>query len=60
MAYEASRDRHHPCQEAGLSLEKGEMLRVVDQDDPEWWQAVKLEGTEQRVGLIPSKKYMEW
>lgn len=60
MSYRPSEDRNHPCQEAGLSLEVGEVLRVVDQQDPEWWQAVK-EGAGQRgVGLIPSKKYMEW
>ena len=63
VSYNAREDRHHPCQEAGLSLEKGEMLRVVDQEDPEWWQAVKVgvagEGG-QGVGLIPSKRYMAW
>jgi MAGUK p55 subfamily protein 5 len=60
VRYEVKEDRHHPCQEAGLSLQKGEMLRIVDQEDPEWWQAIKEEGEGQEVGLIPSKKYMEW
>ena len=59
MKYDVKEDRNHPCQEAGLSLEKGEILRIVEQEDPEWWQAIK-EGEGQGVGLIPSKKYMEW
>lgn len=38
-------------------------MQVLDQEDPEWWQAVKEGGVaeeEREVGLIPSKKYMEW
>ena len=43
------------------------MLQVLDHEDPEWWQAIKEGGgaeegeeEEREVGLIPSKKYMEW
>ena len=67
MSYDPKDDPHHPCPEAGLILEQGVVLRVVDQDDLEWWQAIRVdEEEEEGVGqrkkkarLIPSKQYME-
>jgi MAGUK p55 subfamily protein 5 len=42
-----------PCPEAGLGFCKGDILHVLDRDDPEWWQAAK-EGNSLKTGLIPS------
>ena len=53
FSYSASLDRSLPCQEAGLSFERGEILFVVDQEDPAWWQAVR-KGDKVMSGLIPS------
>ena len=59
VTYNPNQDESHPCPEAGLVLYKGMVLHVVDQDDPDWWQAV-IDGEERdKVGLIPSKKRLE-
>ncbi|XP_071943645.1 MAGUK p55 subfamily member 7-like isoform X2 [Antedon mediterranea] len=52
-------DRGIPCVEAGLPFKKGDILHIVAQDDPQWWQA-RLEGdTQMRTGLIPGKVLQE-
>ena len=53
FSYSASVDQELPCQEAGLSFERGEILHVVNQEDPAWWQAVR-KGETVISGLIPS------
>lgn len=40
--YDPIKDSQIPCADAGLAFHKGEVLQVVDQEDPNWWQ-VKLE-----------------
>ncbi|XP_033102012.1 MAGUK p55 subfamily member 7-like isoform X2 [Anneissia japonica] len=52
-------DRSIPCVEAGLPFKKGDILHIVAQDDPQWWQA-RIEGDpEMRTGLIPGKVLQE-
>lgn len=36
--YDPQDDDHLPCQELGLSFRKGDILEVLNQDDPNWWQ----------------------
>nr|CAH8876248.1 unnamed protein product [Trichobilharzia regenti] len=43
FSYSPSSDSLTPCPEAGLAFLKGEILRVVNSEDPNWWQAVKVE-----------------
>jgi len=31
-----------PCQDAGLSFKNGDVLQIVEQDDPNWWQVSVL------------------
>ncbi|XP_050419754.1 MAGUK p55 subfamily member 7 isoform X2 [Adelges cooleyi] len=52
-------DPYIPCKEAGLSFVKGEILHIVSQDDPYWWQARKEGDRNMRAGLIPSKALQE-
>ncbi|XP_008181814.1 MAGUK p55 subfamily member 7 isoform X2 [Acyrthosiphon pisum] len=52
-------DPYIPCKEAGLSFAKGEVLHIVSQDDPYWWQARKEGDRNMRAGLIPSKALQE-
>ncbi|XP_022098714.1 MAGUK p55 subfamily member 7-like isoform X2 [Acanthaster planci] len=57
--YNPYNDNAIPCPEAGLSFKKGDILHIVNQDDPMWWQA-RREGVKgPRAGLIPSKLLQE-
>lgn len=57
--YDGESDYLNPCKELGLSFDKGEILAVVDQSDPRWWQAHKRNGEWQLAGLIPSQEYLK-
>nr|XP_036853437.1 MAGUK p55 subfamily member 3 isoform X3 [Manis javanica] len=57
--YNPREDRAIPCQEAGLPFQRGQVLEVVSQDDPTWWQAKRVGDTNLRAGLIPSKQFQE-
>uniref|UniRef100_A0A8C4ZAM9 MAGUK p55 scaffold protein 3a n=1 Tax=Gadus morhua TaxID=8049 RepID=A0A8C4ZAM9_GADMO len=52
-------DKATPCQEAGLPFKRGDILQVVTQDDPTWWQAKRVGDSNLRAGLIPSKHFQE-
>uniref|UniRef100_A0A4W6FLF7 MAGUK p55 scaffold protein 3 n=1 Tax=Lates calcarifer TaxID=8187 RepID=A0A4W6FLF7_LATCA len=52
-------DKATPCQEAGLPFKRGDILQVVTQDDPTWWQAKRMGDSNLRAGLIPSKQFQE-
>lgn len=45
-----------PKGEIGLSFQRGDILEVVDQSDPNWWQA-KRHGDSTHVGVVPSLKF---
>lgn len=36
--YDPTKDTMIPCPDAGLSFKRGEVLQIVEQDDPNWWQ----------------------
>ncbi|KAG7459752.1 hypothetical protein MATL_G00214020 [Megalops atlanticus] len=57
--YVPSEDKATPCQEAGLPFKRGDILQVVSQDDPTWWQAKRVGDSNLRAGLIPSKQFQE-
>ncbi|KAM3873155.1 MAGUK p55 subfamily member 6a [Diretmus argenteus] len=50
--YDPSTDNLIPCKEAGLAFSKGDVLHVVNKEDPNWWQACSVGGA---TGLIPSQ-----
>ncbi|XP_033038716.1 MAGUK p55 subfamily member 2 isoform X1 [Trachypithecus francoisi] len=51
--YDPARDSLILCKEAGLRFNAGDLLQIVNQDDPNWWQACHVEGGS--AGLIPSQ-----
>nr|XP_056719178.1 MAGUK p55 subfamily member 2 isoform X2 [Euleptes europaea] len=51
--YDPGTDNLIPCKEAGLKFIAGDLLQIVNQDDPNWWQACHVEGGS--AGLIPSQ-----
>ncbi|KAK5624282.1 MAGUK p55 subfamily member 3 [Crenichthys baileyi] len=57
--YTPLEDKATPCQEAGLPFKRGDILQVVTQDDPTWWQAKRVGDNNLRAGLIPSKQFQE-
>jgi len=56
--YDPEDDLYIPCRELGISFQKGDVLHVICQDDPNWWQAYR-EGEEDQTlaGLIPSRSF---
>lgn len=46
-----------PCPEAGLPFKSGDILRIVEQTDQDWWQARKEGERGLRAGLVPSKPF---
>lgn len=58
--YDGENDCYIPCKELGLSFERGEILEIIDQSDPKWWQA-KREGDSEwhLAGLIPSINFLK-
>ncbi|XP_012262525.2 MAGUK p55 subfamily member 2 [Athalia rosae] len=58
--YDPSEDTLVPCREIGLPFQKGDILQIVDQADPNWWQARRVEGDGLGApGLIPSLELEE-
>ncbi|NWX09704.1 MPP2 protein, partial [Caloenas nicobarica] len=51
--YDPATDSLIPCKEAGLKFCTGDLLQIVNQDDPNWWQACHVEGGS--AGLVPSQ-----
>jgi MAGUK p55 subfamily protein 5 len=58
--YDPEEDLYIPCRELGISFQKGDILHVLSQEDPNWWQAYR-EGEEDQslAGLIPSRSFQE-
>lgn len=53
--YDPSDDPYVPCRELGLSFQKGDILHIISQSDPNWWQAYR-DGDEENqplAGLVP-------
>uniref|UniRef100_A0A3P9J9B6 Protein PALS1 n=1 Tax=Oryzias latipes TaxID=8090 RepID=A0A3P9J9B6_ORYLA len=59
--YDPSDDPFVPCRELGLSFQKGDILHVISQDDPNWWQAYRDgdEDNQPLAGLIPGKSFQQ-
>jgi len=56
--YDPKEDNIHPCAEIGLMFFMGDILAIVNQDDPNWWQA-RLAECSGPSGLIPSRELEE-
>ncbi|XP_053192411.1 MAGUK p55 subfamily member 5b isoform X1 [Scomber japonicus] len=59
--YDPSDDPFVPCRELGLSFQKGDILHVISQDDPSWWQAYRDgdEDNQPLAGLVPGKSFQQ-
>ena len=36
--YDPTNDEYVPCEELGLTFRKGDILEILNQTDPDWWQ----------------------
>ncbi|VDN98953.1 unnamed protein product [Rodentolepis nana] len=58
FTYEPEKDKLLPCKEAGLRFQCYDILQVLNQSDPNWWQARHYESNE-HAALIPSDSLQE-
>lgn len=42
--YDPEEDMYIPCRELGISFQKGDVLHIISQEDPNWWQAYREGG----------------
>ena len=54
-SYDPSEDSLLPCKELGLGFNQGDVLEIVNQEDPNWWQARRTDIEDAPTGLIPSQ-----
>lgn len=59
FSYDPKVDVNAPCAEAGLKFDRGNILQVVNRDDPDWWQAMREGDQRHRVGIVPSRTLRE-
>ena len=41
FSYTPEDDLYIPCHELGISFQRGDILHVINKDDPHWWQAYR-------------------
>lgn len=60
--YDPSDDPYVPCRELGLSFQKGDILHIISQADPNWWQAYRDgdEDNQPLAGLVPGTASLMW
>ena len=57
--YDPEDDMYVPCRDLGIGFVKGDILHVINQKDPNWWQAKREgESDQQLAGLIPSNTFL--
>jgi len=58
FSYDPEDDNLIPCRELGILFTKRDILHVINQSDPNWWQAYRDGEDDQTLaGLIPSKQF---
>ncbi|XP_023224610.1 MAGUK p55 subfamily member 6-like isoform X2 [Centruroides sculpturatus] len=58
FSYDPSKDSLLPCKDIGLAFKQGDILQILNQEDPNWWQARKV-NSHGYAGLIPSQELEE-
>ncbi|KAH9280786.1 MAGUK p55 subfamily member 5 [Echinococcus granulosus] len=66
FSYEPSNDIYNPCPEASIAFDKGDILRILNTRDPNWWQALRIEEagavgvSGSMAGLVPSPYFQRY
>lgn len=58
--YDPAKDDLIPCKEAGLKFQTGDIIQIINKQDPNWWQGQVESSAADFAGLIPSPELQEW
>ncbi|XP_043913613.1 55 kDa erythrocyte membrane protein [Protopterus annectens] len=58
--YDPKKDDLTPCKEAGLKFQTGDIIRIINKEDPNWWQGVIVGSQSEAAELLPSPELQEW
>lgn len=58
--YDPTKDDLIPCKEAGLKFQTGDIIQIINKQDPNWWQGRVESNAADYAGLIPSPELQEW
>lgn len=58
--YDPTKDDLIPCKEAGLKFHTGDIIQIINKQDPNWWQGKVESSVADFAGLIPSPELQEW
>uniref|UniRef100_A0A665XA83 55 kDa erythrocyte membrane protein n=1 Tax=Echeneis naucrates TaxID=173247 RepID=A0A665XA83_ECHNA len=58
--YDPAKDDIIPCKEAGLKFQTGDIIQIINKQDPNWWQGSVESSAADFAGLIPSPELQEW
>lgn len=58
--YDPAKDDLIPCKEAGLKFKTGDIIQIINKQDPNWWQGRVDNSVADFAGLIPSPELQEW
>uniref|UniRef100_A0A671TTE1 55 kDa erythrocyte membrane protein n=1 Tax=Sparus aurata TaxID=8175 RepID=A0A671TTE1_SPAAU len=58
--YDPAKDDLIPCKEAGLKFQTGDIIQIINKQDPNWWQGRVESSAADFAGLIPSPELQEW
>uniref|UniRef100_A0A8C4I6Q7 55 kDa erythrocyte membrane protein n=1 Tax=Dicentrarchus labrax TaxID=13489 RepID=A0A8C4I6Q7_DICLA len=58
--YDPAKDDLIPCKEAGLKFQTGDIIQIINKQDPNWWQGRVESNVADFAGLIPSPELQEW
>uniref|UniRef100_A0AAQ5XMZ6 55 kDa erythrocyte membrane protein n=1 Tax=Amphiprion ocellaris TaxID=80972 RepID=A0AAQ5XMZ6_AMPOC len=58
--YDPAKDDLIPCKEAGLKFQNGDIIQIINKQDPNWWQGRVESSAADFAGLIPSPELQEW
>lgn len=58
--YDPLKDDLIPCKEAGLTFQTGDIIQIINKQDPNWWQGKVESSAADFAGLIPSPELQEW
>lgn len=50
--YNPANDNLIPCREAGMAFTKGDVLQIVNREDPNWWQVRELFSLDARFSVV--------